>query len=408
MKRVVVTGISAITALGDDWPTFRAALEQGENAVQVMPQWQKLDGLNTCLGAPVKHFEKPAHYKRKMVRSMGRVSLMATRATELALAQAQLLNDSALTDGSTGVSYGSSIGSTAPLVAFGNMMENHTMEGVTATSYIQMMSHTAPVNIGVFFGAKGRVITTSSACTSGSQGIGYAYEAIKFGKQKVMIAGGAEELCVTEAAVFDTLYATSTKNEQPKLTPRPFDKDRDGLVIGEGACTLILEELEHAQARGANILAEIVGFGSNSDGKHVTQPTAATMQVAIELSLEDAGIAPDAIGYVNAHGTATEKGDIAESNATFSVFGQVPVSSLKSYLGHTLGACGSIEAWACINMMQDNWFAPTLNLNNVDQQCGDLDYIVGQGRDIATDYVMSNNFAFGGINTSLIFKRWLG
>ena len=294
-----------------------------------MPEWQKLDGLNTCLGAPVKHFEKPAHYKRKMVRSMGRVSLMATRATELALEQANLLNDAALTDGRTGVSYGSSIGSTAPLVAFGNMMENHTMDGVTATSYIQMMSHTAPVNIGVFFGAKGRVITTSSACTSGSQGIGYAYEAIKFGKQKAMIAGGAEELCVTEAAVFDTLYATSTKNEQPKLTPKPFDKDRDGLVIGEGACTLILEELEHAKARGANILAEIVGFGSNSDGKHVTQPTAETMQVAIELSLEDADLNAEAIGYVNAHGTATEKGDIAESNATANVFGKVPIEFIK-------------------------------------------------------------------------------
>ena len=150
MKRVVITGMSAITALGDDWSTFRSALEQGNNAVQIMPQWQELEGLNTCLGAPVTHFEKPAHYKRKMIRSMGRVSLMATRATELALEQAQLLDDAALTDGRTGVSYGSSIGSTAPLVAFGNMMENNTMNGVTATSYIQMMSHTAPVNIGVF------------------------------------------------------------------------------------------------------------------------------------------------------------------------------------------------------------------------------------------------------------------
>lgn len=406
MKRVVITGMSAITALGDDWSTFKAAINQKQNAVQVMPKWCELDGLNTALAAPVTHFEKPTHYKRKMIRSMGRVSLMATRATELALIEADLLASEALKDGSTGVSYGSSIGSTSPLVAFGNMMENNTMEGVTATSYIQMMSHTAPVNIGVFFGVKGRVITTSSACTSGSQGIGYAYEAIKFGRQKVMIAGGAEELCVTEAAVFDTLYATSTKNDQPKNTPRPFDKNRDGLVIGEGACTLILEELEHAQARGATILAEIVGFGSNSDGQHVTQPTAETMKVAIELALEDAQLQATDIGYVNAHGTATEKGDIAESNATANVFGKVPFSSLKSYLGHTLGACGSIEAWASINMMEDNSFVPTLNLDVIDEQCGDLDYIVDENREIKTDYVMSNNFAFGGINTSLIFKRW--
>jgi 3-oxoacyl-[acyl-carrier-protein] synthase II len=406
MKRVVVTGMSAITALGDDWETFKSALEKGQNAVKVMPEWDKFTDLNTRLAAPVMHFEKPAHYKRKMVRSMGRVSLMATRATELALEQAKLLNDKALTDGSTGIAYGSSIGSTDPLIPFGNMMTTGSMSGVTATSYIQMMSHTAPVNVGVFFGLKGRVITTSSACTSGSQGIGYAYEAIKFGRQKLMVAGGAEELCVTEAAVFDTLYATSIKNDSPKLTPRPFDKDRDGLVIGEGACTLILEELEHAQARGAKILAEIVGFGSNSDGQHVTQPSADTMQVAIELALEDAGIDASAIGYVNAHGTATEKGDIAETTATANALGEVPVSSLKSYLGHTLGACGGIEAWASIHMMQDDWFAPTINLNEVDAACGKLDYIRECGRTIKTNHVMTNNFAFGGINTSIIFKRW--
>jgi 3-oxoacyl-[acyl-carrier-protein] synthase II len=406
MKRVVVTGMSAITALGDDWETFKSALEQGKNAVKVMPEWDKFTDLNTRLAAPVMHFEKPAHYKRKMVRSMGRVSLMATRATELALEQANMLNHKSLTDGSTGISYGSSIGSTEPLIPFGNMMTTGSMSGVTATSYIQMMSHTAPVNVGVFFGLKGRVITTSSACTSGSQGIGYAYEAIKFGRQKLMVAGGAEELCVTEAAVFDTLYATSIKNESPQLTPSPFDKNRDGLVIGEGACTLILEELEHAQARGAEILAEIVGFGSNSDGQHVTQPSADTIQVAIELALEDADIDASAIGYVNAHGTATEKGDIAETTATANALGEVPVSSLKSYLGHTLGACGGIEAWASIHMMQDDWFAPTLNLNEVDPACGQLDYIRGEGRTIKTNHVMTNNFAFGGINTSIIFKRW--
>ncbi|NQZ51296.1 MAG: beta-ketoacyl-ACP synthase [Moritella sp.] len=406
MRRVVVTGMSAITALGDDWPTFKAGLEQGKNVVKVMPEWDYLDGLNTRLAAPVLHFEKPAHYKRKQVRSMGRVALMSTRATELALEQAQLLDHPALTDGRTGISYGSSVGSTEPLINFSRMMDTGNMSGVTATSYIKTMSHTAPVNVGVFFGLTGRVITTSSACTSGSQGIGYAYEAIKFGRQDLMVAGGAEELCITEAAVFDTLYATSVKNDTPALTPRPFDRDRDGLVIGEGACTLILEELEHALARGAKIYAEIIGFGCNSDGKHVTQPTAATMQIAIEQAVEDANIDIADIGYVCAHGTATDRGDIAETNATAAALGKKPISSLKSYLGHTLGACGAIEAWASINMMQDNWFAPTLNLDNIAPECGDLDYIRGEGRVIHTDVVMSNNFAFGGINTSLLFKRW--
>ncbi len=406
MKRVVVTGMSAITALGQDWNTFRNALNVGENAVVNMQQWDSIEGLNTRLAAPVLDFEKPKHYKRQKVRSMGRVSLMSTLATERALEQAALLESSAITDGSTGVAYGSSTGSTAPIVPFGNLMQTGEMKGVTATSYLQMMAHTTAVNIGVFFGTQGRTITTSSACTSGAQGIGYAYEAIKFGKQKVMIAGGAEELCITGAAVFDTLFATSIKNNSPKQTPRPFDKDRDGLVIGEGACTLILEELEHAQARGANILAELVGFGTNADGLHVTQPTKETMAKAMELALEDAQLPSQSIGYVNAHGTSTDRGDIAETNATYDVLGRVPISSLKSYLGHTLGACGAIEAWASINMMNENSFAPTINLDAVDDECAELDYIVGKARTIDTDYVMTNNFAFGGINSSLIFKRW--
>ncbi len=406
MKRVVVTGMSAITALGDTWGEFKTALQKGENAVQYMTDWDVAPELNTRLAAPITHFTKPSHYKRKQVRSMGRVALMSTRTTELALEEAGLLDHPSLTDGSTGIAFGSSTGSTPPLLAFAKMMETGEMTGVTATSYIQMMAHTAPVNVGVFFGLKGRVITTSSACTSGSQGIGYAYEAIKYGRQKAMVAGGAEELCITEAAVFDTLYATSTKNDAAKSTPRPFDQNRDGLVIGEGAGTLILEEYEHALARGATIYAELVGFGCNSDGQHVTQPTAETMQVAIEMALNDAQLTADQIGYVNAHGTSTDRGDIAESLATFNALGKKPISSLKSYLGHTLGACGAIEAWASINMMNDGWFAPTINLTDVDPECADLDYIKGNGREMQTDYIMSNNFAFGGINTSLIFKKW--
>ena len=406
MKRVVVTGMSAITALGDTWGEFKTALQKGENAVQYMTDWDVAPELNTRLAAPVTYFSKPSHYKRKQVRSMGRVALMSTRTTELALEEAGLLDHPSLTDGSTGIAFGSSTGSTPPLLAFAKMMETGEMTGVTATSYIQMMAHTAPVNVGVFFGLKGRVITTSSACTSGSQGIGYAYEAIKYGRQKAMVAGGAEELCITEAAVFDTLYATSTKNDAAKSTPRPFDQNRDGLVIGEGAGTLILEEYEHALARGATIYAELVGFGCNSDGQHVTQPTAETMQVAIEMALHDAQLTADQIGYVNAHGTSTDRGDIAESLATFNALGKKPISSLKSYLGHTLGACGAIEAWASINMMNDGWFAPTINLTDVDPECADLDYIKGNGREMQTDYIMSNNFAFGGINTSLIFKKW--
>jgi 3-oxoacyl-[acyl-carrier-protein] synthase II len=407
MKRVVITGIGAISPLGHNWKAVEATLRAGKNAIQVMPEWQIFEGLNTQLGAPAAPFELPAHYNRKSTRSMGRVALMATRASELALIDAGLLDDPLVKSGQMGISYGSSAGTPKAIGDFGRMMAEKSTEGINATTYLKMMSHTAAVNISVFFGITGRIITTSSACTSGSQGIGYAYEAIKFGKQTAMLAGGAEELDATEAAVFDTLFATSVQNATPEATPRPFDTKRDGLVIGEGAGTLVLEELEHALARGAHIYAEIVGFGSNSDGTHVTHPNSATMAQAIRLSLEDAQLQPSDIGYINAHGTATDHGDIAESKASFDVFGShTPISSLKSYMGHTLGACGALEAWISIEMMNSGWFAPTINLTEPDPRCAALDYITGTGRAIECDIVMSNNFAFGGINTSLIFKRW--
>jgi len=407
MHRVVVTGMSAITALGDNWQDFSAKLKKGENAVQYHELWDGFDELNTRLAAPVLDFEKPKHYSRKQCRSMGRVSMMATVATERALQQADLLDSELLTNGDMGIAYGSSTGSTAPFLDFANLLSSKSMTGITSTSYIKMMAHTTAVNVGVFFGVKGRVYTTSSACTSGSQALGYAYEAIKYGKQTAMIAGGAEELCVTIAAVFDTLFATSTQNDNPRNNPKPYDENRDGLVIGEGACSFILESFESAKARGATILAELVGYGTNSDGQHVTQPCADTMQIAMEMAIKDAGIQSSDIGYVNGHGTATDKGDIAETQATEKAVGKnTPISSLKSYLGHTLGACGGIEAWASINMMKDNWFAPTTNLEDVDPKCGELTYIQGEGLSKKTDFVMTNNFAFGGINTSLIFKRY--
>jgi len=406
-RRVVVTGMAGISPIGNNWPDVERALRARKNAVRHMDEWDDIVGLNTRLGVPAAPFELPAHYGRKRTRSMGRIALMACLASEWALADAGLLNHPVLISGRTGVSYGSSTGEPAAVTDFARLIKERTLEGITANSYLRMMAHTAPVNIAVFFGLTGRVITTSSACTSGSQGIGYAYEAIRYNHADVMIAGGAEELCPSEAAVFDALFATSTRNDAPATSPRPYDRDRDGLVIGEGAGTLILEELEHARARGARIVAEIVGFGTNCDGAHVTQPQAGTMAVAIRLALADAGLSPEAIGYVNGHGTATELGDIAESIATHAVFGEkMPISSLKSYVGHTLGAAGSLEAWMTIEMMRAGWFAPTLNLDHVDPRCAPLDYVRGDGRTLDCEYTMSNNFAFGGINTSLIFKRW--
>ncbi len=405
-RRVAVTGMAGISPIGNDWPSIRARLGSYRNAITKMEEWSGYDGLNTQLGAPAADFTLSERYTTKATRSMGRVALMATRASELALIDAGLIDDPLVKSGKLGIAYGSSAGTPKAICDFGKMVDEKSTRGINATTYIKMMGHTAPVNLGVFLGVTGRIITTSSACTSGSQGIGYAYEAIVAGHQVAMIAGGAEELCVTEAAVFDTLFATSVRNDAAATTPRPFDASRDGLVLGEGAGTLILEELEHARARGATIYAEIVGFGTNSDGCHVTHPNAATMQIAMELALTDADLPPSAIGYINAHGTGTQHGDVAESQATWNLFrDRVPISSLKSYMGHTLGACGALEAWISVEMMRAGWFAPTINLAKVDPECAGLDYVVEEGRELDCEYVISNNFAFGGINTSLIFRR---
>lgn len=407
MKRVVVTGAGAVSALGNDWAAVRARLAAGRNAVVRMDDWATINGLNTQLAAPVPSFEVPPHYTRKLMRTMGRVAQMAVVASESALADAGLAGHLIVTDGRMGIAYGSSTGTPSAAQDFARMRSDRTTDGINATTYIRMMAHTTAVNIGLFLGVTGRILTTSSACTSGSHGIGYAYETIAMGRQVAMLAGGAEELDATEAAVFDTLFAASTRNDAPQATPRPFDAARDGLVLGEGAGTLVLEALDHAQARGARILAEVVGYGTNSDGNHVTQAQPETMAQAMRMALEDAGLQARQIGYINAHGTATEQGDLAEAQATHMVFGAgTPISSLKSYLGHTLGACGALEAWMTIEMMRDGWFAPTINLETPDPRCAPLDHIIGAARGLDVEYAMSNNFAFGGINTSLIFRRW--
>lgn len=405
MKRVVVTGMAGITSLGETADQIFAQFEQGSSGIRYMPEWEQFTDLRSKLAGPVASYTIPKHFNRKVTRGMGRVALMSTVCAEKALEDAALLNDPILSSGQTGVAFGSSAGSVDAIREFGSMLHDNNMNKLNATTYIRMMSHTSAVNMTVYFGLKGLTLPTSSACTSGSMAIGQAYEAIKYGKQTVMLAGGAEELSAAGSAVFDVLLATSSQNEHPEKTPRPFDAKRDGLVIGEGAGCLILEEYEHAKARGAKIYAEVIGYGSNSDGQHVTRPDSEMMGRCMELALSDAQVPANQVDYVNAHGTSTDQGDIAESQATARVLGKKPISSLKSYFGHTLGACGAIEAWLSIEMMLRSQFIATLNLEEIDALCGDLDYIVQQSRKMNANMIMSNNFAFGGINTSLIFKR---
>ncbi|MBN2527370.1 MAG: beta-ketoacyl-ACP synthase [Deltaproteobacteria bacterium] len=407
MNRVVVTGMSGITSLGQDWESVKLKILARESGVRFMSDWKEIKGLTSFLGAPIADFETPAHYGRKQLRTMGRVAILAIRSAELALMDARLLEAPQLTDGTVGVSYGSTYGSAHASIEFMKQIGvNKTVEGVKGSQFIQFMSHTCAANISQYFKTKGRLIPACSACTSGSQGIGFGYELIKYGIQDIMICGGAEELDPLGTAVFDVMYATSSRNSEPHKTPRPFDRDRDGLVCGEGASTFILESLQSAQKRGATIHAELVGFGSNSDGAHMVNPAREGMRRVMELSLQDAGLSADKIDYVCAHGTSTEIGDVTETQATAECFGRkIPIASLKSYFGHTLGACGAIEAWITVHQMNEGWVAPTINLDNVDPECGELDYIT-ETRKLDQRYVMSNNFAFGGVNTSMIFKKW--
>ena len=406
-RRVVVTGEGIVSSLGHSASAVVPRLKELRNCVTRSEDLATYKGLHTCLWAPCGYV-RPERYTRKVLRTMSPVSEMSLFAAEDALSQAGLIDDEAtLKGGRTGIAFGSCSGSVEANLDFASILVEHEVRNVTSSTYLKMMPQTVAVNLSVHFGTTGRLLPTGTACTSGSLAIGEAYEAVASGRQDVMIAGGAEEFSVTQVAVFDTLFSTSCRNESPETTPRAFDVDRDGLVIGDGAAVLVVEALDHALARGAKPIVEIVGFGTNTDGRHVTQPSAETMARALSLALDDAGIPPSEIGYVNAHGTATQLGDIAEGTAMESVFRgrPAPVSTIKNYTGHTLGACGAIEAVATIEMMRAGWFAPNVNLANPDPKCGENDFIMGEGRKLDIEFAMSDNFAFGGVNTSLVFRR---
>ena len=405
LHRVVITGVGLASPIGNTLEAAAAALREGRHGISVQEQWNAYGNLATRLAAPVAPIDFSS-YPRKTIRTMGRVALLSAYASDRAVADAGLTPD-ALTSGAVGLAYGSTHGSSSELEEFTRQLfRENSFKGLPSTSYLRFMSHTCAANLAMHYGITGRIITTCAACVSSSQAVGYGYEAIKFGFQEAMICGGAEELHFTHAGVFDIMYATSSKyNDRPELSPRPFDARRDGLVIGEGAGTVVLESFERARARGANIYAEVLGFGTNCDGRHMTNPSAEGMAGAMRLCLKDAGTAVDEIDYVNAHGTATELGDIAESLATHQILGErIPFSSTKSFTGHTLGACGSIEVAFCLAMMRDGFLPPTRNLDEVDPRCAPLDYVRGACRAARPKTIMTNNFAFGGINTSLLLR----
>ena len=406
-QRVVITGMGVTTPIGHSVDESVVALREGRGGIRYMPEWDMITDMHGRLGATVEGIDFKTLFSRRKRRTMGRVAMLAVHAAEQAVAQAGLESD-VLRTPRTGVAFGSTSGSGAETEAFSMpLVTNKNMKGLESNSYFRLMTHTCAVNVGHVFRVKGRIESTCSACTSSSQAIGRGYELIRMGAQDVMICGGAEEMHYMSGVTFDLLMATSHKyNERPDATPRPFDAARDGLVIGEGAGALVLESLAHAKARGAAILAEIRGYASNCDGAHLTAPDRDGMRRVMDLSLADAGLGTEAIDYVCAHGTGTDIGDIAESQATWEIFQRsVPFSSLKGYVGHTLGACGAIEAAWCLAMMRDGFLAANRNLDDVDPRCAEgLDY-VRETRDANPDVIMTNNFAFGGINTSIVLAR---
>jgi len=391
--------------IGHTPAAMREGLLAGRSGIRVMPGWESLDGLRTRLGAPCDGIDAN-EIPRKYSRTMGRVAVLSALSVRDAVADAGLPSD-VIASPACGVAFGSTVGSTASQEDFLRPILNEkSIRGLLASTYLQFMSHTCAANIAMMFGCKGPVIASCTACTSGSQGVGIAYEQVRFGRVPICLGGGAEELHILHAGLFDIMRATSAGYAAtPDRTPRPFDRRRDGLVVGEGAACLVLEEYEHARRRGATIHAEIIGYGQGCNGTHPTNSDPDGICIAINLALRDAELAPSDIEHINAHATGTDVGDAAEAVAVNRIFGaKVPVSALKGYLSHTLGASGAIESVATIVMMKDGFMAVSKNLDEPDPALPPLDHVLGSARQGPIKIAMNNNFAFGGINTSLIFR----
>jgi 3-oxoacyl-[acyl-carrier-protein] synthase II len=405
-RRVVITGAGFVSPAGVTCQEIFAFLSVGKSAVRRRPELSKVFGVQSDLCAPVEDFDEK-DFPRQWRRSMSRISLMAAAATQSALARAGW--DEKLTQSSrTGLSFGSTMGGTSAIEkAFRALFETQAFEGFLSTTFLQIMSHTAAANLATAFGIQGRMLASCTACASSLQSIGFAYENIKYGLSDAFICGGAEELHGVMVGVFDTMKATSMQFLNCfSSTPRPFDTTRDGLVVGEGAGTLLLEERESALRRGAPILAEVLGFSTGSDGGHMTNPSREAMARVMQEALLDAQLSPHQVDYVNAHATATPVGDVAESHAIYQIFGgETPVSSLKGSLGHLMGASGVIELGACLGMLENEMAMHTQNLRETDPACAALDYVKSEPRPMKLNTVLKNSFGFGGVNASIIIRK---
>lgn len=406
VNRVVITGYGAISPFGTSVETLMEGLSAGKSAIAIDHALTKLGGLRSFVVGKVPEVDAK-QIPRKDRRSMSPMSIFAYLACQEALAHAKLTVDECQ-DGRTGISLSSTVGSTQATEGFfQDFFLDQSLERMKSGLFFQIANHSCAANIAQALGLSGRLLAPSAACATGSLSIGYGYEMIALGKQTRMLCGGADECHPLTTGTFDMINAASTQfNDSPTQTPRPFDRQRDGIVCAEGSGILMLEELNSARARGATILAEIVGFANRCDPGSIANPNPDAIEACMRLALQEAGLTPNCVDYVNAHATATEQGDIAEGQALFRIFGsQVSVSSLKGHIGHTMAASGALESIATIEMMQQGMIIPTRNLCDPDPRCGKLAYTQEiEKKDLSI--TMKNSFALGGINSTLIFRRY--
>ena len=410
-KRVVITGLGAVTPLGNDVATYWAGLIEGQSGVGPVTAYDASDQ-KSQIAAEVKDLDPDGRLGRKQARRTDRFTHMALIASDEAMADAGLDLDGVGNGHHVGVMLGSAIGGLGTLLGSHEVLLSRGPGRVSPLMVPMMMSNAAAGEIAIRYGLHGQSLSVASACATGANALGEGAELIRRGVAEVMICGGSEATMHPLAqAAFANMQALSTRNDEPQRASRPFDAGRDGFVMGEGAGVLILESLEHAQQRGARIYAELTGYGTSSDAFHITAPDEDGQGATLSMrrALDGAGLAPEEVDYINAHGTSTPLNDAIETKAIRTVFGQhayrVPVSSTKSMIGHLLGAAGAVEAIACVRTLETGVIHPTVNYETPDPDC-DLDYVPNLARETHPRMAMSNSFGFGGHNATIIFSAW--
>lgn len=407
-KRVVITGMGAVTPFGVGVDPFWDGLVQGRSGIRSVTLFDTTQ-FDVRIGGEIPSYQPEAYIDRKLVKRLDRFSCLAMTATEEAV-RSSGLNISSEDARRVAVIFGSGIGGMNELEEQFTRLAEKGPGKVSAFTIPKLMVNAASGNISIQYGARGESIAVSTACASATNAMGIALHRIRQGEADVVLTGGSEAALTKLAlAAFSSMKALSTRNDQPHAASRPFDRDRDGFVLAEGAGALIFEDYDHARRRGAPMLAEVIGFATTCDAEHLTQPSEQGIGAAeaMRLALADARLAPADVDYINAHGTGTPLGDLAETLAIKQVFGtdadRLVVSSTKSSVGHSLGASGGVELVACICAMRNRTIPPTINLDNPADGC-DLDYCPNTARDARVRIAMSNSFGFGGHNACLVIR----